>query len=319
MRPVCAVLFASLLAAPACAQPSADRLMRDVRVLAADEMAGRAPGTPGGAKARAYILKRMREAGLKPLRAGWTLEFAIPARPDRPATTGVNLMGYVPGCGRSDRWLVVSAHYDHLGVQGGQVYNGADDNASGVAVLLAAAERFARRAPRHNILFVAFDAEEGGHLGAHAFVAAPPIPKRAIALNVNFDMVSRGDKGELYAAGAYPWPFLRPRLEAVAARAAVTLKLGHDTPDLGPGQNWITQSDHYAFHAAGIPFVYFGVEDHPDYHRPTDDPGKIPQAFFAGVAKTLIAAIVRLDADLDAIAAERARVKGARAGPARTP
>jgi Zn-dependent M28 family amino/carboxypeptidase len=291
--------------------------MADVRTLAADEMGGRLPGTIGSAKARAYILRRMREAGLRPLPSGWTQEFAIARRPDQPAATGVNLMGYVPGRGRSKRWLVVTAHYDHVGVRGGEVYNGADDNASGVAVLLAAAERFARRRPEHNVLFVAFDAEEGGLRGARAFIADPPVPRRSIALNVNFDMVSRGDRGEIYAAGAYPWPFLRPRLEALAARAKITLKLGHDTPDMGPSQNWITESDHYAFHAAGIPFVYFGVEDHPDYHRPTDDPEKIPQAFFAGAAETLLAAIASLDADLDAIAAERMRAGGPREGPKR--
>ena len=89
MRPVCVVLFASLVAAPAAAQPSADSLMRDVRALAADEMAGRAPGTAGSARARAYVLKRMREAGLKPLRAGWTQEFAIPVRPKRSSDAHV--------------------------------------------------------------------------------------------------------------------------------------------------------------------------------------------------------------------------------------
>src|SRR5690606_566789 len=141
-------------------------------------------------------------------------------------------------------------------------------NASGVAALLALARHFAASPPEHTIVFAALDAEEGGLRGARAFLADPPPDANAIELTVNMDLVSRNERGELYAAGAHHHPSLRPHLERIAERAPVKLRLGHDSPDLG-SDDWTSQSDHGVFHAAGIPFVYFGVEDHPDYHRPT--------------------------------------------------
>ena len=114
-------------------------------------------------------------------------------------------------------------------------------------------------------------------------------------------MVSRSDKNELYAAGAFRTPALRPYLEQIAVSAPVTLKLGHDDPALGR-DDWTTQSDHMAFHQIGKPWVYFGVEDHPDYHRPTDDFGAIPQDFFRRSAATVEQAVRVFDQNLDSMA-----------------
>ena len=106
-------------------------------------------------------------------------------------------------------------------------------------------------------------------------------------------MVSRNDKDELYAAGASPYPQMRPLLEALVPRAAVTLRLGHDT---GGGQDdWTSQSDQGAFHAAKIPFVYFGVEDHPDYHKATDDVERIQPSFYYRAVRTIGGFVEALD------------------------
>jgi Zn-dependent M28 family amino/carboxypeptidase len=193
--------------------------------------------------------------------------------------------------------IVISAHYDHLGVRDGAVYPGADDNASGVAVILELARRCRPSTWTHDVVFAAFDAEEQGLQGAKAFVASPPIPKERIALNVNLDMVSRSAKREIYIAGAYHRPALRTVLEPVAKRSNVTVLFGHDKPGArgGAQDDWTTQSDHGAFHAAGIPFVYFGVEDHPDYHKPTDTADKIDMVFLGRVAATIHDAVTALD------------------------
>ena len=212
---------------------------------------------------------------------------------------GVNVVGYVRGRSEPERLLVVSAHYDHLGVKNGQVYNGADDNASGVAVLLQLAAHFARNPPEHSILFAALDAEESGLLGAHALVRRLRAERRDVALDVNLDMVSHSERGELYAAGVHHTPALRPLLERAAARAPVRLLLGHDRPEQGH-DDWTNQSDQYAFHRAGIPFVYFGVEDHKDYHKPSDDFETITPDFFVGAASTVLDAVQVLDRDLPA-------------------
>ena len=282
----------------------ADKLMEDVRILSADDMQGRLVGSEGGAKARAYLLGRLAEIGVAPAMGGG---FEHPFQTTRggAAVTGVNLIGIIPGTGGSERALVVMAHYDHVGVQGGQIYNGADENASGVAAVLAIAAVLKQQAPLHDVILALVDGEEGGLSGARAMVADPafkPLLDRT-ALAVNLDMVSRSDKNELYAAGAFRFPALKPYLLEVAAAAPVTLKLGHDDPALGK-DDWTSQSDHMAFHVIGKPWVYFGVEDHPDYHQPSDDFAAIPADFFRRSAKSVELAVRTFDRQLESFAAE---------------
>ena len=294
--------FAVALSVPAHAasKPGAHAL-DDVRILSADDMEGRGVGTPGGAKARAYIVQRFGQIGLRPQGKTFERPFTIKPKVFGKDITGVNLVARIQGTSSSDKVLVVSAHYDHLGVRKGQVYNGADDNASGVAGLLAVAEAFKARPPRHTVLIVAFDAEESGLKGAKAFVADPPVPLASISLNVNFDMISKNAKGQLYVSGAGPQPYLKPVLETVARTAPVKLLLGHDTDAEGKQNNWTAQSDQGAFAEKGVPWVYFGVEDHPEYHQPTDDFATVPQDFFKRAVATVVMATRALDDDLDGI------------------
>ncbi|MGH7464178.1 MAG: M20/M25/M40 family metallo-hydrolase, partial [Longimicrobiales bacterium] len=268
-----------------------------IGVLAHDSMEGRLAGSPGGARARAFLLRSFRERGLQPVGAA---EYQHPFTFERPDTsmTGVNVVGQVTGSSAPDRYIVITAHYDHLGVRNGEIYNGADDNASGTAALLAMVDYFTRNRPRHTIVFAALDAEEGGLRGARAFVDRPPVPLASIILNVNMDMVGRNDAGELYVAGTAHYPQLLSFVERVAATAEVTLIPGHDRPSAIPTDDWTTASDHAAFHSAGIPFLYFGVEDHPDYHRPTDDLGGIQPGFYARAVRTVLSAVRLLDSEL---------------------
>ncbi len=271
----------------------AARLLEDVRALSADSMEGREAGTKGGELARAYVLRRFEEAGLAPLWQSFEQPFDLPSK-----GKGVNLVGYVKGTKYPERFIVVSAHYDHLGVRNGQIYNGADDNASGVAVLLQLAAHYAGAArPEHSMIFAALDAEEMGLVGAREFVKKLKAEKRDVALDVNMDMVGHNDRGELYASGTYYTPALKPALERVASGAPVKLLLGHDRPEQGH-DDWTNQSDQYAFHKAGVPFVYFGVEDHKDYHKPSDDFDTLTQTFFVGAAETILDAVETLDASL---------------------
>jgi len=164
-------------------------------------------------------------------------------------------------------------------------------------VLLEMAAQCMAQPFRHDLVFAAFDAEEGGLHGAAAFVSAPPLPRDRLALDVNLDMVARGDKGEIYVAGTHHYPRLRSLLEPVAARAPIRVLFGHDLPGSGH-EDWTLQSDHGRFHQAGIPFVYFGVEDHPDYHQPSDTADKINPDFFVKAAGVVLDALRTLDAGL---------------------
>jgi Zn-dependent M28 family amino/carboxypeptidase len=286
----------------------AGQLLEDVRALSADEMQGRGMGTEGGVMARTFVIRRFADLKLKTFGDSYEKPFetAPPADGSKRASAA-NVVGYVEGSQHPDRFIVVTAHYDHLGVRGGQIYNGADDNASGVAAMLQAAAHFARERPRNSVIFAALDGEEEGLLGAQAFVKWVRDERRDLLLDVNLDMVSHSDSGELYASGAYYTPSLAPELKLLAARAPVHLLLGHDRPEQGH-DDWTNQSDHYEFHKTGIPFVYFGVEDHKDYHKPTDDFETITPVFFVHAAETILEAVEMFDAQLAEAGRQKARV-----------
>jgi hypothetical protein len=288
-----------------------DRLVRDLATLADPGLEGRATATPGGLRARAWIEAQLEAIGLRPAgTAGFLQPFRFTrqrARGPRPVSQApledgaANIAGWLDGTVDAVRTIVVSAHYDHVGVRRGVVHPGADDNASGVAVLLAAARHFRANPPRHRLLVVAFDAEELDLQGSRAFVASPPAPLDRLALVVNLDMVSRSDRREIYAAGTHHTPSLLPILQDVQRRAPVTLRFGHDRAGSMAGglADWTTQSDHGPFHEKGVPFVYFGVEDHADYHAPTDTVDKVDGGFFGDVADTVVEAIRALDRGIE--------------------
>ena len=306
-----AVCLASLFVPGAfAAAPTAldsDALLADVRTLASPEFGGRATGTEGSAKAQAYIARRFEQSGLKPFGAAYAMPFAFTAvrgREDKiDFPSAANLVGYIRGSAHPERYIVVSAHYDHLGKRGSATYLGADDNASGVAAMLAVAAHFKQNPPLNTIVFAAFDGEELGLQGARKFIDKPPFPIAKVALNLNFDMVSRSDKNEIYAAGTRYTPALKALTEKAAAASSVKLLFGHDSKVAGapPDHDWTSSSDHGVFHKAGIPFLYFGVEDHADYHKASDAFEKINPDFFAAVARLLVSTADILDKNLDAV------------------
>lgn len=281
-------------------------LLADVRTLSAPELAGRRTGSEGSKMAQVYIARRFEQIGIKPFGANYAMPFAFTSLRGQVKTeypAALNLVGHIRGSVHPERYMVVSAHYDHLGVQKGAAYLGADDNASGVAAMLAVAAYFKQNPPQNTIVFAAFDAEELGHHGARALVKAAPFPIANVALNLNFDMVSRNDKNEIYAAGTRYTPSLKPLVAKAAASSSVKVRLGHDSkvPGAPPDDDWTGQSDHAVFHEAGIAFLYFGVEDHADYHQPSDSFEKIDPTFFAEVARLLVSAAAILDQNLDTL------------------
>ena len=284
----------------------AGAMLRLTETLSSDALEGRATGSRGNEATRDFIQKRFETLGLRQFGDTYFQPFtAAPEVQGGTSVSGVNLVGWIagqtPGEGPA---MVITAHYDHLGIVNGEIYNGADDNASGVAALVAVAQYFTLHRPRHDMIFAVVDAEEIGHLGSNAFVASPPVPLERIALNINYDMVSRSDAGEIYVAGTFHTPELKQLMEAVATEAPVRVLMGHDDPAEGEANDWTLQSDHAAFHEAGIPFLYFGVEDHPGYHQPTDDYSAITPDFFARAGDTLVMAALAADAELGSIEGE---------------
>jgi Zn-dependent M28 family amino/carboxypeptidase len=285
-----------------------DRLIADVRTLSDRGLEGRQTGSEGNRRARAFILHRFRELELQPVAGTHEQKFPFTTRSkganvptaNTSVLQGTNLMGMIRGSAEPDRFVLIGAHFDHLGRKGHEIYPGADDNASGVAGMLAAASWFAHHPPQRSVVFVAFDAEEEGLQGARHFVKDPPLDLTKIVAMVNLDMIGRGDANTLWAAGTHHYPALKPPVVEAARSRTIEVMFGHDRPkaEAGGMADWTNSSDHGPFHVVGVPFLYFGVEDHPDYHKPTDTADRIPRAFFAEAVTLVIDVIERLASSL---------------------
>jgi len=283
-------------------------LLKDVEILSSDAYEGRKTGTKGAVMARKYLTDRLKEIGLKPYPTQLSYEqaFEIKGRDGAEAIQGINLVAFIPG--KSDNVIVISAHYDHIGIIKNEIYNGADDNASGVAGLLQFAKYFSKNKPNNSLIFAIFDGEEMGLQGAKAFLANSPVSLEKIKLNINMDMISHNDKGELYAVGTFKYPELKPYF--ITTNPNIKVLFGHDDPKLGK-EDWTNQSDQGAFNAKNIPFLYFGVEDHKDYHKATDEYQNINKAFFIDAANAIQEVIINIDKqrDIRAIFRENLQMK----------
>lgn len=192
---------------------------------------------------------------------------------------GLNVAGYLKGTDPvlSGEYIIIGAHFDHLGMgaigslykgKDEQIHNGADDNASGTTGLLELAEKFAADSSslKRNIVFVAFSGEEYGLLGSNYFVEDPPVPLNKMAAMINMDMIGRmDDKNTLIVYGtgtSAMWSSL------LTEKNKYDFKLSFTPDGFGP-------SDHSSFYAKQIPVLFFFTGTHTDYHRPSDDAGKI--------------------------------------------
>lgn len=284
-------------------------LVHDDQVLSSDEFEGREAGTAGARKAQEYIATRFRAIGLKAFTTDYRQVFTRRQRSllhqilfgkERIAPSdAANVIGYVRGTRYPDDYIIVSAHFDHLGKRGDKIYHGADDNASGTAALLAIAKYFSANPPEHSMIFAAFDAEEKGLQGSRAFVASPPVKSDSILLDVNMDMIGRNIRNEIFVSGTYQEPELRAYVTPLRSMTPLMLLMGHDHPrPIWDTENdWTFQSDQGAFMEADIPALYVGVDSTKDYHKPTDTFDKIDQKFLGSAAELVTALVLEVDAE----------------------
>jgi len=271
-----------------------------VSVLADDTLEGREAGTRGGRAAAKYVLRRLEDAQLRPAGSGG--RFVQPFHGNFQ-----NLLAVLEGSDPElrDEYVVVGAHYDHVGYGTrrnsygpiGFIHNGADDNASGVATLLEMIDALTHTIyrPRRSILFAFWDAEEKGLLGSQHWVRQPTVPLEAVRIALNIDMVGRLRKG---------------RVEVGGARSGVGLRRWMSSPRLAEGM-WLDfhweykdNSDHWSFFEAGIPSLYVHTGLHEDYHRPSDDIEKLNIEGMRQVGRYLLEQLCEL-ADADQLPAFR--------------
>ncbi|MFL1010837.1 M28 family peptidase [Flavisericum labens] len=269
-----------------------DTLLKHLQSLSSDAFEGRRTGSKGTIKAQKYIVNQFHSLEVLPLIEDYVQPFFFMHK--KNAYNGANILGLIKGSEFLDEYIVISAHYDHEGIKRGKIYNGADDNASGVSALFSFAEYFKANPPKHSVILAAFDGEELGLQGSEFFVNHPVIPLKKIILNINMDMISRSDKKELFVVGASENKRLKYLIENTNHSNSLKLILGHDGYD--GLDNWTFASDHTNFYKKRIPFLYFGVEDHKDYHEPTDDYENIDSEFYIDAVKTIISVFKKIDA-----------------------
>jgi Zn-dependent M28 family amino/carboxypeptidase len=282
-------LAAALFLSSCSPKINSSTVLNDLQELSDDKYEGRKTGTKGADMAAELIINRFKTLGVKSYTTAYKQAFNFKTKTGE-LLKGNNIIGYIQG--KTDEVMVISAHYDHLGIIKGKVFNGADDDASGVCAVLAYADYFSKHQPQHTLIFVAFDAEEMGHHGSKYFVENPPVDLKKIVLNINLDMIAHNDKNELYASGTFHFPELKQFI--FLKNAAPKILFGHDDPKTG-NEDWTYQGDHDSFLAKKIPYIYFGVEDHKDYHKETDEFKNINQEFYSATVKTILEVIKNLD------------------------
>ncbi|MDH5234658.1 MAG: M20/M25/M40 family metallo-hydrolase [Gemmatimonadota bacterium] len=325
----CSFTVAAPLAAQAVATPTTpttpDGARRLIARLADDSLGGRYTGSPGATAAARIIAAQMRRIGLEPVGDSAYFQrvpvFAVPAtRPGAlesprlatdfaaydtmPASqrrTVVNVVGLLRGsdAGLRDEYVIVGAHYDHIGtnaaraVDGDSIFNGADDDASGVVAMLETARQLrAEGAPRRSVIFVAFVGEENGMTGTRWYLKSPVRPLASTVADIQIEMIARPDSLAGGTGKAWLTGYERSTLGEMLAAAGVPV-----IQDPRPAQNFFRRSDNFPFAQAGIPaHTISSFGGHSDYHQPSDEVGTVDFAHFAAVINATARA-VRIAAD----------------------
>jgi hypothetical protein len=267
-----------------------NRIKEDVAFLADDKLEGRQTGTQGEVLASEYLIKRFKTIGIQPKGTeGYLQSFSFKPKTDPhgdvefttnadSTITGHNVIGFIDNNAKTA--IVIGAHYDHLGFGGeGSLYrekdkaihNGADDNASGVALMLNLASRLLIKnnqseiKDKNNYLFMAFSGEEMGLLGSNYFSKNPTIEVETINYMINMDMVGRMNEDRTLAVyGTGTSPMFKQ-----------TLKSNNDKFKLVENESGVGPSDHTSFYLIDIPVLHFFTGQHEDYHKPGDDSEKL--------------------------------------------
>ncbi len=268
--------------------------------FASDEFEGRDTGEPGQKKAANYLKKEYQKINVSaPLNKNQYFQEIPSSFFDYKFKDSENVVAYIEGSEFPDEVLVLSAHYDHLGVDDqGNIYNGADDDGSGNVALLEIAEAFKKAAkdgfrPRRSILFLHVTGEEKGLLGSKYYTQNPLFPLKNTVVNLNTDMIGRIDpKHEdnpnyIYLIGSDRLSTELHELSENVNDTYTNFEIDYTYNEPGDPNRFYYRSDHYNFAKHNIPVIFYFNGTHADYHKPTDTPDKIEYDLLAKRAKLI--------------------------------
>ncbi|OBT06737.1 peptidase M28 [Shewanella sp. UCD-FRSSP16_17] len=265
------------------------QLLEDIRILTSPEFEGRITNSLGAEQSRQYLIKRFQELELTP----WQDSFLVPFqyRSNFADKEGINVIGTIRAKNDSQRWRVITAHYDHLGKKGNKIFAGADDNASGVAAMLAIAEHWQSNGDdKVNLMVVATDAEESGLYGSYAVVEQLTAqPSMQIEMSINLDMVGHPSRPKsIYIEGERNLTEFNQLKYQLQDYNQLCVRESRSRMQNGSMVkiDWLRASDHYPFHKAGIPWLYLGVPTHKYYHTVEDTIETLDIGFLAAVTET---------------------------------
>lgn len=268
---------------------TANELKTHLYIVASDEMQGRDTGSEGQKKAGKYLIEQYRKMGISHPKTMSSFYQIVPKealksrRGDLPESE--NILAFIEGTEKPNEIIVISAHYDHVGMKDGVVYNGADDDGSGTVALLEMAEAFqvakkSGKSPKRSILFLHVTGEEHGLLGSKYYSENPIFPLENTVVNLNIDMIGRCDaencgKNYVYVIGSEMLSSELKKINENANAATTKLELNYKYDDPKDPQRLYYRSDHYNFAKHNIPVAFYFDGIHEDYHKPTDDADKI--------------------------------------------
>ena len=270
---------------------TAGELKTHLTIIAADDMEGRDTGSKGQKKAGRYLISQYQKNGI-PFPKGATDYYQkVPAafmnqKNNENLPDSENIWAYIEGSKKPEEIVVISAHYDHVGMKNGVVYNGADDDGSGTVTLLEIAQAFQKakkegHGPKRSVLILHMTGEEHGLHGSRYYSENPLFPLSNTIADVNIDMIGRHDEfhpnssNYIYVIGS---DYLSSDLFNICEDANKNyghLALDYKYNDRNDPNRFYYRSDHYNFAKKGIPSVFLFTGTHPDYHQPGDDVEKI--------------------------------------------
>lgn len=294
-------------------------LLTHLQILSSDRFAGRKYLSQTSKLSQYYIAEQLKISGVLPYQGHYYHHFDADLNAqsyigeesqelDQMLKFGTNIIGWVPGTSENNQTIVISAHFDHVGSIGNKVFNGADDNASGTATLIELANAIAKNPLNHNVIVLFTDGEESNLLGSKAFAKNNKDVLKGLALNVNLDMIAGASSTKTLRyleRGLSSSQTIEGQVvfKQINQMASIKVRKGFKQNQIrgannGSARQWIYASDHGVFYRHKVPFIYYGVGTHKNYHTENDTFGNVNKAFYLAASQHIYRSLLQFDRHL---------------------